>query len=263
MLPLICIDVDGTLVGPTGIPTDAVWAAADAAVGRGQHLALSTARGAMGSTYEWAQRLDPSGWHVFHAGGALVHTGTGETVEEALDEAVVDTAVEASRAHGWILEFYDARDYRVNDASPMAVDHASLMGVPHSFGSRDDISSIVRVQFVVPHAEVAGVTEVMRELAEVSTATSPVMTDATFVSITPHGVTKATAIAQIAATLGATMADVMMVGDGHNDLVAIAAVGHGVAMGNAQPEVAAAARHHVGNVTDDGLAEALELSRHL
>jgi hypothetical protein len=54
-----------------------------------------------------------------------------------------------------------------------------------------------------------------------------------------------------------------MVGDGHNDVGAIAAVGHGTAMGNAHPEARAAARHHVASVEQDGLAEALELSARL
>ena len=43
----------------SGEPTPAVWAAADSAIERGQHLALTTARGAFGPTYEWARRLDP------------------------------------------------------------------------------------------------------------------------------------------------------------------------------------------------------------
>ena len=46
--------------------------------------------------------------------------------------------------------------------------------------------------------------------------------------------------------------------DGHNDLPAIEAVGWGVAMGNAEPEVVAAARLLVADVEDDGAAQAID-----
>lgn len=261
MLPLICIDVDGTLVGSAGSPTDTVWAAADAAVDRGQHLALTTARGALGPTYEWAKRLDPGSWHVFQAGATLVHTGSGEIREMALTDMVLDAVQAASSTHGWTLEHHSARGYVVNDDSDLAWAHADLMGVPHELGRADDLPSpVVRAQFVVAHSEVKATFDAIGDLAAVSSATSPVMPGITFVSITAHAATKAGAIERIAAEVGTTMDRVMMVGDGHNDLEAVKTVGHGVAMGNAEPEVIAAADHVVATVEDDGLAEALHLS---
>ena len=52
----------------------------------------------------------------------------------------------------------------------------------------------------------------------------------------------------------------MMVGDGHNDISAIEAVGWGVAMGNAGPEVRAAARIVAGHVDADGAADIIDRS---
>ena len=60
--------------------------------------------------------------------------------------------------------------------------------------------------------------------------------------------------------LNIDLSDVMMVGDGHNDLDALRVVGHGVAMGNAEPEGVEEARYVVGKVDDNGLSEALEMS---
>ena len=42
------------------------------------------ARGAMGPTADYASLLNPHGWHIFHAGATLVHTGSGEIIGEAL-----------------------------------------------------------------------------------------------------------------------------------------------------------------------------------
>ena len=264
VLPLICIDVDGTLVGASGQPTEAVWAAADAAVARGQHLALTTARAAFGPTFDWARRLDPDGWHVFHAGAALVHTGTGQAIEQPVPDTVIEVATDAATTRGWTVEYYTTRDYRVSDDGVLATDHAALMGVPVAVGGPADMAgAVVRVQLVVPHDVVPATVEAMAPHAEVSTATSPVQEGVTFVSITPNGATKAAAIAAIAERLGTTMDRVMMVGDGHNDLSAMEAVRHGVAMGNAEPAVKAAARYEVPPVSADGLAATLQLSADL
>ena len=96
--------------------------------------------------------------------------------------------------------------------------------------------------------------------AVVVAATSPVMPGVAFVSCTTPGVSKGAAIARIAAEMQIAIADVMMVGDGDNDVEALAAVGHGVAMANAVPAAKAAAAYEVGHVDDDGLVQALELS---
>ena len=57
MLQLVCIDVDGTLIGESGEPTNGVLDAIMHARSLGQTLALSTARGAMGPTADYASLL--------------------------------------------------------------------------------------------------------------------------------------------------------------------------------------------------------------
>jgi Cof subfamily protein (haloacid dehalogenase superfamily) len=262
VLPLICIDVDGTLVGSSHVPTDAVWHAAAEATARGQHLALSTARGAFGPTLDYARRLDPNGWHIFHNGGALIHTGSGEIRGTAVAEDVIVTANDIAERNGWVIEFYSADDYTVDSGADLAVEHAALVGVPHQVRTRDTLATeIVRVQFVVPLEVVPRVyTEMKGQEAVVVAATSPVMSGVAFVSCTKPGVGKGAAIMRIADEMQISVADVMMVGDGHNDVDALVTVGHGVAMANAVPEAKQAASYAVGHVDDDGLVDALALS---
>jgi hypothetical protein len=259
VLPLVCIDVDGTLVGATGAPSARVWAAAEAAVARGQRLALCTARPALGVTATWAKRLDPGGWHIYQNGAALL--GPDRMVGHELAPAAVAACGALARERGWVLEHYSAADYVVDSDDDLAVRHAELMALPHRRRPVATLSGpAVRVQFVVPLGAAPDVLAQRPEATAASFATSPIMADAAFVSITEAGVTKAGAVVEVAGLLGVPLAEVMMVGDGHNDLEALGAVGHGVAMGNAEPACRAAARHHVAHVDDDGLAEALELS---
>ena len=76
---LVCLDVDGTLVGSAGQPTAGVWAAAARAREAGIHLAMCTARIAIGGAWSWAVHLDPDGWHLFQTGASIVHTATRST----------------------------------------------------------------------------------------------------------------------------------------------------------------------------------------
>lgn len=258
MLPLICLDVDGTLVGRAGVPSEATWRAAEAARSRGQRLTLCTARLAAGPTRAWAERLDPDGWHVFHTGAARWHPVTGEVRIEALTDDDVARCEAVAEANGWVLETYSWDDYVVDADHPLAVGHAALLDLPFRRRPRTDLADpVVRVQFVVPLADAAAALAASPAGLEASGATSPAMPGAAFVSVVRAGVSKAAGVAAVAADLGVAMADVMMVGDGHNDLPAIEAVGWGVAMGNAEPEVHEAARLVVADVDADGAAEAI------
>ena len=259
MLPLICLDVDGTLVGTAGTPSAATWAAAARARERGQRLTLCTARLAAGPTRDWATQLDPDGWHVFHTGAARWNPGSGEVRTEELGGDIVATCAAQAAERGWVFEAYSWDDYVVDTDAPLARAHAELLALPFERRPLTDLADpVVRVQFVVPAAETAAALAAAPPGSSASAATSPMMPGAAFVSITVDGVSKAGGVAAVAAELGASMADVMMVGDGHNDLSAIEAVGWGVAMGNAEPEVRAAARLQVADVDADGAAEAID-----
>jgi 5-amino-6-(5-phospho-D-ribitylamino)uracil phosphatase len=77
--------------------------------------------------------------------------------------------------------------------------------------------------------------------------------------IAPAGVTKWTGVMQLAADWGIAAAEVCAVGDDVNDIPMITAAGLGVAMGNARPEVIAAADAVVGTNDATGIADVADL----
>ncbi len=77
------------------------------------------------------------------------------------------------------------------------------------------------------------------------------------VDFTLAGVDKAAGISRVGETLGVNPANMVAVGDSYNDLPMLEVCGLSVAMGNAPPEVRAAADFVVPTVENDGLAVAI------
>jgi len=264
MIDLICVDVDGTLVGSSGDVLPAVWDAVERSRAAGARLVICSGRPAFGLTRALAERLDPEGWHVFQNGASIVHLPSGRARSGCVPRSAVETLVRRAREAGRILELYGNFDYTVESRHERAQRHAALLGVP--FRPRDLLSlggEVVRMQWLLSHAEEAQVLAEEHEGLALAPSTSPVMPDTTFVSITQPGLGKAAAVRTIATEYGVPLERVMMVGDGANDVEVMGIVGHPVAMGNAEPEILALASHHVSHVDRGGLIEALELAAKL
>jgi Cof subfamily protein (haloacid dehalogenase superfamily) len=261
MIRLICIDVDGTLVGTSGDVHPAVWAAVQRARAAGIRLAICSGRPAFGVTRGLAERLDPEGWHCFQNGASVLHLPTGSSLSARLAPATVAMLVARARASGRDLELYTDTEYAVESTSAAARRHAELLGLPFAprpFESLD--GSIVRAQWLLSDDEADAVLAEPHPGLEVSPSTSPMMPGMRFVNLTPTGIDKSVAVRAVAGEYGVLLADVMYVGDGFNDAAAMRAVGFPIAMGNAEPEAREAARLAVGHVDDGGLAEALALA---
>lgn len=78
-----------------------------------------------------------------------------------------------------------------------------------------------------------------------------------FVDVTARGCTKQKGIDDIARHFGIALEETMSFGDGGNDIPMLRHAHTGVAMGNAQPEVKAAADYVTASVDDEGVALAL------
>ncbi|MGI6229956.1 MAG: HAD family hydrolase [Tractidigestivibacter sp.] len=75
--------------------------------------------------------------------------------------------------------------------------------------------------------------------------------------ITPAGVDKMSGLRTLMDAMGVGLDEVCVFGDSENDLAVIEGVPNSVAVSNAAPQVAAAARWHIGSVKEDAVASAL------
>ncbi|MEF2277548.1 Cof-type HAD-IIB family hydrolase [Deinococcus sp. YIM 134068] len=261
MLGLICVDVDGTLIGTDNTVRGDVWAAMADARARGVRIALCSGRPAFGNALAYARRMDQGGWHAFQNGASILNVGSGESLSEPMPEEPLARLLARSEETGWLLEVYTDDDFGITRPGDLSRRHAELLGVPYTAKRPEAlVGTRIRAQWVVPHEAAAAVLAEAHAGLDVHPAGSPTMPDTLFISLTRAGVGKGSAVSLIAAQYGVPLTRTMMVGDGHNDVTAMRVVGFPVAMGNADAEARAAARHHVAHVDAGGLAEAVGLA---
>jgi hypothetical protein len=261
LIKLIGIDVDGTLVGSSGIVPPEVWDAADRARGQGIHLALCSGRPAFGVALDYARRLDPEGWHVFQNGASIIHLQSGESRSAPLAPGRVAELTQLARSTRDVLELYSDSEYVTESASRWAREHAALLGVPFQVKPFESLAgAVVRAQWLLTREKAARLGAAPPPDLELAESSSPLMPDVRFVGLTRKGVSKGSAIRMVAEAYGVDLRDVMYVGDAGNDLPALRIVGHPIAMGNGDPAVRAAGARTVGDVESGGLAQAVELA---
>jgi Cof subfamily protein (haloacid dehalogenase superfamily) len=261
MIRLVFVDVDGTLVGSSATVLPEVWRAVERARACGIRLALCSGRPAFGITREYARRLDADGWHVFQNGASVINLASGRSLSAYIASEIVVSLIARARTAARLLELYADDDYAVERTDHRARDHAMLLGVPFRPRPLESLSRpVVRALWLISHSDVDAVIAEPHEGLEISSSTSPVMPDTQFVNMTHEGVDKASAVRAVAEEYAVPLEEVMFVGDGRNDAVAMRVVGFPVAMANADPEARAAARLTVGHVDEAGLADALEMA---
>ena len=258
---LVCIDVDGTLIGAAGVVDSDVWYAVERVRAEGIHLAVSSGRPGFGVTRELAERIDRYGWHSFQNGASVVNLATGSSLSAQIPRAAVEMLATRARDTGRLLELYSDDNYAFVGESGRSREHAALLGVPFEPRTMESLHGpIVRALWLVPPEEAEGVLAEPHPGLEISRSTSPMMPDTCFINMTREGVDKGSSVRAMSEEYGISLEEVMYVGDGHNDAAAMRLVGCPVAMGNADIEAKAAAIRTVSHVDDGGLVEALELA---
>lgn len=268
MIRLIALDVDGTLLDPTDVVRPRVRAAIREAIDIGCLVTLATGRRFVGAR-DIAIDLGLALPLILHGGAVIQDSATAAVIYQdplapETVEAVVrlflgldrQTVVYESPAFGGRLY---ASDPRRDDEGVRRYD--ALRG-PILRLADEELGQVRHVLSVNTFGGAGGLGDVAREAARIPGA-APLWTrwsivDLEAVEVFRQGCSKATALEHLAAAHGIGMAEVMAIGDGLNDCEILAAVGLGVAMGNACPEARAAARVQVGTNAQDGVAEAIE-----
>lgn len=242
MIPMVILDLDGTLIGSSGQVETCVWEAATRAREAGVRLAVCTGRPGFGVAARVARRLDPDTPHIFQNGAQVTYID-GDTLQmSALREQATLALVRRARELGVVLELYTPDGLYVERRTDISEAHAKMIGVNAIVRDLAEVAGaepVVRAQWVVPPDRLGDVEAVEVAGVHLSTATSPALPDTFFISITRAGVDKGTAVRLLAERLEMDPANLMALGDSTGDVSMLEAVGHPRVMGSGDPSVIA------------------------
>ncbi len=259
---LLVVDIDGTLLGREGSISAEDREALAEARRSGIRVSLSTGRAAQ-ACLPIIDQLSLDGYHIFFD-GALVSNLGEEVYVEPLDSGVVREAVEFVHLHNIDLELYSATHYFAERETWSTDAHRHFFGIEPTivdFTNLWERERIIKGGLITSSPEEVAKAKSFclhfdRSL-RFSVARSPAFPGVEFINIVAPEVSKGKALAALASHLGISMAEVMAIGDGVNDISLLSVAGLAVAMDNAPDEVKAVAHHVTLDVDHSGLAAAV------
>lgn len=265
---LIVIDLDGTLLSPSGEVTASVKAAVHRALRAGLLICFATGRNWTESR-DVLETLEHYPTAVFVGGAMVIDTGNQVTLHRTMMQPALAAEVcgllEAAGQPAMALEdlgeggveYVISRHAPLNVATRAWMDatRARLRTVPSL--ANYDHERTIRLGICAEPREVHAVKEKL-EATFASRLLCQNLVVPTYgvevLEIFDPAVNKWEGVLHVARRHGIEPQEIVAIGDDINDLPMIRNAGLGVAMGNARPEVQAAAARVIGTNREDGLA---------
>lgn len=258
MIKAIISDIDGTLLNKNLEYSPRLSAAIKAAEARGVIFTLATGRMYV-SAKNAVRGLDIK-VPIICYNGAYIREFNGPDIlyQQSLESEAANKILTACQTNDWHAQYY------INEELYCAVDserirkYAQLTGVQHHVLGEDFYAPqepISKILLIDEQRDLSVICQILKNTGANVDFTS---SKPSFLEIIPKGVSKGAAIKKLAAHLNISTEDIMAVGDSYNDMEMLKSVGHGVAMGNAEPALKAIARYVTDDHNADGLAKAIE-----
>ena len=256
---LVVTDVDGTLVTPDKVLTDAAVTAVRRLGDAGIRFAVTSGRPPRGMQMlvEPLALAEPIGGYT---GGLMVRPDMGVLQERSLPASMVPSIVEQLDRFSLGVWCYQGNDWFVRDAEGLHVDQeAATVQFPPIVratfdGLTDDIVKIVGVSDDRDAIAAAMAATSSAFGHDVSASTSQPY----YLDVTHPEANKGCVIGYLSAALGIATEEIATIGDGANDALMFARSGLSIAMGNASEEVRRSAHEVSMSNDEDGFAYAIE-----
>ena len=261
---LLVLDIDGTLLNGRGDISAEDRGALARARDLGIQVSLSTGR-ALKACLSIIDQLSLDSYHISFDGALVSSPSLDEEVYvQPISPVIVRRMVDFARQQSIDLELHSATHYFAEKETWSTEAHYGFFGLKSTISDFTGLwerERIVKGGLVVTNPEeeanVRNFQEQFGGSLHLSEARTPAYPGVVFINILAPDVSKGKALEALASHLGVSLAEVMAVGDGTNDVSLLSAAGLAVAMGNAADEVKAVADHVTLDVDHSGLAAAI------
>ena len=256
---LLALDLDGTIVSGEHGVTPRVRAAIRRAQEHGTAVTIATGR-MFRSARRFARQLDITAPIICYQGALVRDPVTGETLHASSLPVEPGLAVVAfAKARRWHVNAYVDDELYMEAATPEGRFYAETSDVPIRL--IPDIAAAVhrgttKLVIVADEAEVPGIVEDLE--TRFGSVLAITRSHPRFAEAIGQDVGKGRALHLLADALNIPVVETMAIGDNLNDLDLVTAAGVGVAMGDGDPRVRAAADWVTATYAEDGAALAIE-----
>lgn len=257
---LIALDLDGTVVAPGSTVSQRVREAVIRARAAGVPTTIVTGR-MLQSARPHADALGVEGPIICYQGAAVYVVASGERLTHVPLSIELGQRIFARAAADGVrtLGFLDDELY-TEDFDQYVERYTAISGVrPHIVSSLAELfanASSTKIVCVVEREDADAYVQTLETFLGPTGYVTRSFPE--YIEVMNPEVNKGRALAAVASLYGVSLDETMGVGDSWNDVPLLDAVGFGVAMGAAPPELLAVADASVGDVYHDGAAEAID-----
>lgn len=203
-----------------------------------------------------AQRLNLPGPFVSLNGAAVVGRDGSYIALADIRKDLAHRLIDRYRSDPRVsLNVYTVQDWFATPVDERVLNEAVVVGFePDRLPLTEEIDRVAKILLMV---DIGDVGELLAELTPYQDDLQVATSAPTYIEITTRTATKAHGLSLAAETQGLLVSDLLVAGDGLNDLPMLRAAGYGIAMRHAPAELREAATLVVGSNDDGSLAKAV------
>lgn len=258
----LVLDIDGTLTNSKKEITDATKRAIWKILEEGHKVILASGRPTPGMRrYEKELELEKNGGYLLSYNGAnVIECRTGEVVyQRVLPMPIIPKVYKFAKENGCgLISYLGEQVISAFEPDEYVQLEARINGLPIKQVENFPEFIDFEVHKCLLTATLDKAEELEKQLYEkYKDMVSIYRSEPFFIEVMPKHVDKAASLDKMLEAIGIPKEDAICCGDGYNDISMIKYAGVGVAMGNAQPAVKAAADYITASNDEDGLVEVI------